>query len=683
MGTIADKLNYLNNTKAQIKNEINKIGGNIIDETTFRDYVSNINNIYDKLPKVEGNGSDITLNDTEEALLSLTPEGYASQGILPSDYMQVEYIESTGEQYINTNYIPNENTRIIAKTTFNIGCLFGTIDNEEIKSIVLAGAKGPNTWAEYARFFSKGGVQIPYNFINTAENTVYEIEMTNSEAKIILNDKSYIANYTRENQNITTPLYIFARNTGAEAISFTQRKLYKFKIYNSNVLVRDYIPCYRKLDGEIGLYDLVNNIFYTNQGTGSFLHGNVIPNPQYPQPIKVVTGEQNVEIKNKNLLKLLNINSTFSGVQVTVNSDKSITLNGTCTSNYAINIITNWSLSLENGKTYTLSGCPDLGGKDTLSLELYSNSPSNQYITDIGSGKSFTLTADRTYRCYIAIKSGKTYNNVTLYPMLEENNEVTSFEPYQSQNYPLPLGNIELFRNYTDSTKIYIDYIFKNEIGSSHYKSNLEEDSWYIYNRNKKVELKNYNYTNSITKRTNTILFLGAVTGKVHSRYYCNILSNYNYRTLIGSDIEGIGDGGGYANRLYISVNKNRLEGYTDELTNSQLNTLLKQFLEDNNAYAWYALSTSTYEKITDTTLISQLENMNNNARSYKGTTIIECSSASEENETLQVSTVALKDLDLLATEESTETLTTNSISNISTNEVTTLNSIEEIESEE
>ena len=43
------------------------------------------------------------------------------------------------------------------------------------------------------------------------------------------------------------------------------------KIWNdSNVLVRDFIPCYRKSDNVAWLYDLVNNIFYTNSGTWTF-----------------------------------------------------------------------------------------------------------------------------------------------------------------------------------------------------------------------------------------------------------------------------------------------------------------------------------------------------------------------------------------------------------------------------
>lgn len=38
-------------------------------------------------------------------------------------------------------------------------------------------------------------------------------------------------------------------------------------------LVRDFIPCYRKLDNVAGLYDMVNDEFYTNIGTGTFTLG--------------------------------------------------------------------------------------------------------------------------------------------------------------------------------------------------------------------------------------------------------------------------------------------------------------------------------------------------------------------------------------------------------------------------
>ena len=35
----------------------------------------------------------------------------------------------------------------------------------------------------------------------------------------------------------------------------------------------DFIPVVRKLDGKAGLYDIKNNKFYLNNGTGEFIKG--------------------------------------------------------------------------------------------------------------------------------------------------------------------------------------------------------------------------------------------------------------------------------------------------------------------------------------------------------------------------------------------------------------------------
>ena len=45
---------------------------------------------------------------------------------------------------------------------------------------------------------------------------------------------------------------------------------YSFKIWKGDTMIRDFVPCYRKSDNVAGMYDLLNNTFYTNNGTGSF-----------------------------------------------------------------------------------------------------------------------------------------------------------------------------------------------------------------------------------------------------------------------------------------------------------------------------------------------------------------------------------------------------------------------------
>jgi hypothetical protein len=77
-------------------------------------------------------------------------------------------------------------------------------------------------------------------------------------------------------KNWEFPLTIFAtRNTAYVGyIEHSSAKLYSCKIYESGTLVRDFVPCYRKSDTEIWVYDLVTNAFFTNQGTGTFTKWN-------------------------------------------------------------------------------------------------------------------------------------------------------------------------------------------------------------------------------------------------------------------------------------------------------------------------------------------------------------------------------------------------------------------------
>lgn len=71
----------------------------------------------------------------------------------------------------------------------------------------------------------------------------------------------------------TKTITIFVRN-GNSLNGYIDGRLYYFKIYENGTLIRDFIPCYRKNDNVIGLYDAVNDVFYLNQGTNNFIKGS-------------------------------------------------------------------------------------------------------------------------------------------------------------------------------------------------------------------------------------------------------------------------------------------------------------------------------------------------------------------------------------------------------------------------
>ena len=74
--------------------------------------------------------------------------------------------------------------------------------------------------------------------------------------------------------NSNNNIFLFTCNSGGIADNRMMiGKIYACKIWDNEVLIRDLIPCYRISDNVIGLYDIVNDVFYTNSGTGTFSKG--------------------------------------------------------------------------------------------------------------------------------------------------------------------------------------------------------------------------------------------------------------------------------------------------------------------------------------------------------------------------------------------------------------------------
>ena len=53
MSTIAQKIEYLNETKQLLKEALNDLGAKITDEDTFRSYAEKINQLAEELPQEE------------------------------------------------------------------------------------------------------------------------------------------------------------------------------------------------------------------------------------------------------------------------------------------------------------------------------------------------------------------------------------------------------------------------------------------------------------------------------------------------------------------------------------------------------------------------------------------------------------------------------------------------------
>ena len=291
MSTIT-KLNYLADTKDELKDKLNEHGANITDNDTFRSYVDKIKGIYNNWPKVTGESTEITLTPTRKGKMQLDLKGNTSQASLPTGYIALDYIESKSywhnNNYINTGIYPNNDTKIEmdflvrGQSGHNYDRLFGATDtlfSAQLSNYVPADYRVHNKYNNIDKDF----------VLNYA--TKYNLKREKN--KIYINDELK-SQFEESVFQDTNELRLFSSTTGDRDGIFV---LYYCKIWDNNSLVRDFIPC-KNSNNEVGLYDFVSQTFFANAGTVDFIAGNeiTIPNPDYPQDIHVVTGNNTISI---------------------------------------------------------------------------------------------------------------------------------------------------------------------------------------------------------------------------------------------------------------------------------------------------------------------------------------------------------------------------------------------------
>jgi len=69
------------------------------------------------------------------------------------------------------------------------------------------------------------------------------------------------------------PYFFFAGNKDGTAMWFSDYQISSVKIWDDDILQRDFVPVQRRSDSSIGFLELVNDLFYSNSGTGTFLYG--------------------------------------------------------------------------------------------------------------------------------------------------------------------------------------------------------------------------------------------------------------------------------------------------------------------------------------------------------------------------------------------------------------------------
>lgn len=392
-------------------------------------------------------------------------------------------------------------------------------------------------------------------------------------------DSSYFNLY--ENADITGSIAYYNLHSTAHYKNFTytgnslsQRLLFGPGTYNNTKLR----PMLVK-----GTYNLTNIGDYE-----PYCGGVPSPNPDYPQDINVVSGEQTVKIMGKNLLDPAPL-----APQV---------FEGTISDHYYYDAKL-W-YEVEAGKTYTLSLNADaisvvpytfivlLGrassGQPTTEVKTVNN------ISTVGGRVSmtFTITQDkidtaggRTLFMRIPRYGSPTTSSYKLSNiMLEESEESTSYEPYQAQSYTIDLDTLELAKIGT-----YQDYIWNDggtwkihkEVGKAIWDGS---ESW--------TTASNYCY------HTETAAYVPE-SREVVADILCDNFTPTTYLLATGITLD-------YA----IALDSNNAGRFALRHKDYQTASTLKTWLSTHNTTVYYALATPTDTEITDSELIEQLNHI-------------------------------------------------------------------------
>lgn len=554
----------------------------VIDDYKYKKYIVSENLHY---KTVQGTSFTITDADSTKQAEITEIRGKGKKRKLPSEYQEVEYIQSTGTQYINTGIAlwNTTNWKIQADFSidehYNYNAMFGYDDITDTTNEVWIYGNTRYAWRACGGF--NGNVaEIP---LDTKINIIHD----NSGDRFIttLND-NVVWNFNKlpatSNHNLC-----FGHRAGG---GWLKGKIYGLKLWSEGILVRDMIPCYRVIDNVTGLYDTVNNTFYTNANTGStdiFNKGSDINKNN-------VQGYSEIHISNKNI----NYKELIQGLyQVSngayVNSTKYVTLNGFLPLNYG-ETITVSTKNNETGNFYVLEY--DKEG-------FYLNQ--EQHLINVNKA-TFTIVNENTK--YVAIDFIKG-NSVDITPEDIEDIQVIKGETI-SNEYTQHFGSILSIdlggTNLVDFSTFTFGYVANN--GTQVTSHTMQE----MCSPFVKVR-PNTTYTFSIQKTTDTQAWwigIGEYTSNTASSFIVRkVQQNRNYMTFTtGNTTE------------YVRLSARNLEHATEVqfqigkiMTKySPYNTPIIILSENdklwNNNGTWQLNDTA----ITDNYLLTQLQALNN-----------------------------------------------------------------------
>lgn len=221
-----------------------------------------------------GASKGLTVPTQYEAELSFTPSG------LPEGYTEVEYIQSDGNQGIQTGEKPTADIKI----TIDVAPKTNISPSVQYMYYSSYIPSSSGTRYYFLAQWSRDGTQISNGSTGSAA-TFKTVNSNTTERRMVIETdyQAKIAAIIGEAQVTLTDIatntrmsnIILLNNPSLITTNGLNAKLYSCQIEKGGTLTRNFVPCVDP-NGAVGIYDLVGAQFYANAGTGTFIAGPAV-----------------------------------------------------------------------------------------------------------------------------------------------------------------------------------------------------------------------------------------------------------------------------------------------------------------------------------------------------------------------------------------------------------------------
>ena len=192
-------------------------------------------------------------------------------GILPQNYQQIEYVVADGSPYIQTDYVPcigdEFRIRFLSSETANMEGLISA-GNDTYQLILLK--YGEEQYNFYYKYFASGvAVELRWGLYN---DVWHDITINSNGVATSGNMSGTSAPENELDGSLSTLWVLRRRNSNYPWYG----SLGSLKITNNGVVKMNLIPCIRKKDNIVGMYDVVGRRFYGSSGARPFTAGPIV-----------------------------------------------------------------------------------------------------------------------------------------------------------------------------------------------------------------------------------------------------------------------------------------------------------------------------------------------------------------------------------------------------------------------